>query len=147
MGKGRPISYEAYVAKYRAEEEKLKLENRKMYAPMYTEAKFLGAYKGMQNSLKERGMNTTNIPARLVRKQTYEVSYNEARALAHAREVLGMPKLKLKEIIALGREAALDDWDQVKAKYKEFKGMIDAGEGMGFLTAQAMINHFIFGSD
>ena len=137
---GRPINYDSYVAKYRAEAAK-----HEMYSPMYTKAQFLGAYKGMQNSLKERGMNTTNIASRLVQKQSYEVSYNQARALAHAREALGMPKLKISQIRALGRDRALD-WGQVKAKYREFKGMIDAGEGMGFLTAQAMINNFIFGS-
>lgn len=137
---GRPINYNSYVAKYRAEASK-----HEMYSPMYSKTQFEGMYKAMQNSLKERGMNTTNIAYRIVQKQSYEVSYNQARALAHAREALGMPKLKLSEIRALGRDRALD-WGQVKAKYKEYKGMIDAGEGMGFLTAQAMINNFIFGS-
>lgn len=141
MGKGRPISYEAYVAKYRAEEEK-----HEMYSPMYTEKQFLGAYKGLQNSLKERGMNTTNIPSRLVRKQAYELSYDQAREFARVREVLGMEKLKLSEVRALKRKDVLD-WDLVKAKYNEYKGMINAGEGMGFLTAKAMVSHFIFGSD
>lgn len=137
---GRPISYDSYVAKYKAEAAK-----HEMYTSMYTKTQFLGAYKGMQNSLKERGMNVTNIASRLVQKQSYEISYNQARALAHAREALGMPKLKLSEIRALGKDAALD-WKQVSAKYKEYKGMIEAGEGMGFLTAQAMVNNFIFGS-
>lgn len=137
---GRPISYNTYVAKYRAESAK-----HEMYSPMMSEGQYTRMYKAMQLSLKEKSMNTTNIASRIVQKQSYEVSYNQARALAHAREALGMPKLKLSEIRALGRDAALD-WNQVKVKYKEFKSMIDAGEGMGFLTAQAMINNFIFGS-
>ena len=138
---GRPINYNSYVSKYRTEAAK-----HEMYSPMLSERQYMATYKAMQNSLKEQGMNTTNIAYRLVQKQSYEVSYNEARALAHAREALGMPKLKISEIRALGKEDALD-WKQVKVRYKEYKSMIDAGEGMGFLTAQAMINRFIFGSD
>ena len=132
---GRPISYDAYVREYTKEAAK-----HDMYAPMFDETTFEAVYEGMANSMRDQGLRVQNVTRTIVQKQSYELSYKQARAFKKARENLGMEGATIKSIRQMSKSEAVD-WATVKNMYRDYKELV------GAVNAKELVAQVVFGSE
>ena len=134
---GRKISYEAYVREYKREEAK-----HEMYSPMFNKDTFEAVYEGMANSMREKGQRVQNITRNIIQRQSYQLSYKQAKAFKQAREALDMESKSIKEIRQMDKSDAID-WAAIKKAYHDYKEETASGA----LDAKRYISQVIFGSE
>ena len=126
--------YKDYVAKYKAQEEKLAQKGLAMRAGMMGKK----MYKSMRRAYKDDGV-TTNINKRIVSDQTYQYSYRVGQAMRrYAKEnVEELKDVKIREF----RQGLIIDLSAINEKLKEEIGDV----GFGKQRAKR-IAHDVFGS-
>lgn len=135
-------NYESYLTSYYKQTEKLKRKGRTMYDDRpYSRTEFETMYRATRNDLIEEvkeGKRKTvgNVTQNIVRKQAYEFTDKQAKAMSTAAELTGQ-KLTYTQI-----RTGEFDWEQIKQARKDLLSAGIKKKEVALIIAQTY-----FGSD